>query len=203
MDRPTPGSTVGAVAASPRIPLRLVLVATVLALLAAAATVVLLSDDDDGGLEAGPAGSIELDAEGEPADPDTVTFTTFDDEAVALASLRGKPVLVNFFASYCTPCIREMPALEAAHQAVGDQVTFLGLAMQDRPEEALALVERTGVTYQVAQDKDGSVITALGGIVLPTTVLLDAEGDVVASHAGELSEDQLLELIADELGVES
>jgi thiol-disulfide isomerase/thioredoxin len=201
VDRHTPSGTVEPVAASPRIPLRLVLTATVLALIAAAATVVLLSGDDDE-LEAGPSGSIELDAEGEPADPDTVTYTTFDDEVVPLASLRGQPVLVNFFASYCTPCIREMPALEAAHQAVGDQVTFLGLAMQDRPEEALALVERTGVTYQVAQDEDGSVITALGGIVLPTTVLLDAEGDVVASHAGELSEDQLLGLIADELGVE-
>jgi len=201
VDRHTPGGTVVLVAASPRIPLRLVLTATVLALIAAAATVVVLSDDDEP-LDAGPAGSIELDAEGAPADPDTVSFTTFDDEVVTLASLRGKPVLVNFFASYCTPCIREMPALEAAHQAVGDQVRFLGLAMQDRPEEALDLVERTGVTYQVAQDKDGSVITALGGIVLPTTVLLDADGDIVASHAGELSEDQLLGLIADELGIE-
>lgn len=187
--------------ASPRIPLRLVLTGTVLALIAAAATVVLLSDDD--AIDDGPAGSIELDAEAEPADPDTVTYTTFEDQVVPLASLRGKPVLVNFFASYCAPCIREMPALEAAHQAVGDQVTFLGLAMQDRPEEALALVERTGVTYQVAQDRDGSVITALGGIVLPTTVLLDAEGEVVASRAGELTEEQLLALIADELGVEA
>lgn len=201
MDRDTPSGTVVLVPASPRVPLRLVLAGTFLALLAAAATVVVLSGDDDS-VDAGAGGTIELDPEGEPADLDTISYTTFDGEDVPLASLRGKPVMVNFFASYCPPCIREMPALEAAYQAVGDQVTFLGLAMQDRPEEAQALVERTGVTYEVAQDTDGSVITALGGIVLPTTVLLDAEGDVVASHAGELTEEQLLGMIADAFGIE-
>lgn len=191
------------VPASSRVPPRLVLASTLVALLAATATVAVLGDGDGEEEEAaGRAGTIALDPEGEPADLDTVAFTTFDDEVVPLASLRGAPVVVNFFASYCPPCIREMPALEAAHQAVGDEVRFLGLAMQDRPEEAQALVERTGVTYEVAQDPDGSVITALGGIVLPTTVLLDAEGDVVASHAGELTEEQLLELIADPLGIE-
>jgi cytochrome c biogenesis protein CcmG, thiol:disulfide interchange protein DsbE len=154
----------------PRVPLRLVLAGTVLALLAAAATVVVLSDSVD----VGASGEIQLDPEGEPADPDTVAFTTFDDEVVPLASLRGEPVLVNFFASYCTPCIREMPALEAAHQAVGDRVTFLGLAMQDRPV-----------------------------LVLPTTVLIDADGEVVASHAGELTEEELLDMITDALGIEA
>lgn len=202
MDGDTPGGTVVGVPASPRVPLRLVLAGTVLALLAAVATAVLLSDGDDATVASGQGGTIELEPEGEPADLDAVAFTTFDGEAVPLASLRGQPVIVNFFASYCPPCIREMPALEAAYQAVGDQVTFLGLAMQDRPEEAQALVERTGVTYRIGQDPDGSVITALGGIVLPTTVLLDAEGDVVASHAGELSEEQLLGLIADSFGIE-
>ena len=197
----TPRGTVVSVSASPRVPLRILLVGTLLALLAAAATAVVLSGGDDDET-AGQAGTIELDPEGEPADLDTVAFTTFDDEVVPLASLRGKPVLVNFFASYCPPCIREMPALESAYQAVGDEVTFLGLAMQDRPEEAQALVERTGVTYDIAQDPDGSVITALGGIVLPTTVLLDADGEVVASHAGELTEEQLLGLIADTFGIE-
>jgi hypothetical protein len=75
--------------------------------------------------------------------------------------------------------------------------------MQDRPEDALDLVERTGVTYQTAQDKDASVITALGGTVLPTTVLLDADGKIVAVHNGELDAGELRNLLADELGIES
>ena len=185
---------------APRLPLRVVVASTVIALLAATAVYVALSEDGDEAVDAG--GTVELSPEGSaPADPTTAVFTTFDDEEVPLTSLRGGPVLVNFFASYCVPCIEEMPALEEVHQQLGDQVTFLGLAMQDRPEDALELIERTGITYRTGQDKDSSVITALGGIVLPTTVLLDADGEIVASHAGELDADGVRELIADAFGI--
>lgn len=182
---------------APRLPLRVIVASTVVALAAATGTYVVLDDDD-----AEPsANTIELTPADE--DPDGATFTTFDGEEVALSSLRGTPVVVNFFASTCVPCIEEMPALEEVHQELGDQVTFLGLAMQDRPEDALELVERTGVTYRTAQDKDASVITALGGTVLPTTVLLDAEGEVVALHNGELDAEVLRRLLADELGIDA
>jgi thiol-disulfide isomerase/thioredoxin len=109
---------------------------------------------------------------------------------------------VNFFASTCTPCITEMPALEEVYQDVGgDQVAFLGLAVTDRPEDAQALVAQTGVTYPTAQDPNADVITALGGTVLPTTVLLDADGTIVATHNGALDADELRGLLADELGI--
>jgi thiol-disulfide isomerase/thioredoxin len=192
---PGPGDTVIGVPEAPRLPLRAVVASTVVALAAAIGTYVVLDDGD-----AEPSGTtIELTPADE--DPDGATFTTFDGEVVALSSLQGTPVVVNFFASTCVPCIEEMPALEEVHQQLGDQVTFLGLAMQDQPEDALDLVERTGVTYRTAQDKDASVITALGGSVLPTTVLLDAAGEVVARHNGELDADDLRELLADELGI--
>ena len=195
------GGTVIGVSEAPRLPLRIVALSTVLALAAAVGTYTLLSDDDTA---ARSADTIELTPSDEvPDDPDAATFTTFDGDVVPLSSLRGTPVLVNFFASTCVPCIKEMPALEEVHQEVGDQVTFLGLAMQDRPEDALDLVERTGVTYLTAQDKDASVITALGGTVLPTTILLDADGTIVAVHNGQLDADDLRDLLADELGIET
>lgn len=198
-----PGGTVVAVSDAPRLPLRVVVAATVLALLAAVGTYVLLDGDEDEEPSASDSGTIELTPQGEePVDPDEAAFTTFDGEEVPLASLRGGPVLVNFFASYCVPCVREMPALEEVHQELGDQVTFLGLAVSDRPEDALDLVEQTGVTYRTAQDKDSSVITALKGIVLPTTVLLDADGEVLAAQTGEIDADDLRALLADELGIE-
>jgi thiol-disulfide isomerase/thioredoxin len=189
---PPPGDTVVPVPEVPRFPLRVLALSTALALGAAVATYAVLDDD--------PAGTTTGDTIQLTPD-EGATFTTFDGEAVALSSLRGTPVLVNFFASTCVPCVTEMPALEEVHQQVGDQVTFLGLAMQDRPEDALALVERTGVTYRTAQDKDASVITALGGTVLPTTVLLDAAGNIVATHNGQLDADQLRSFLADELGI--
>jgi cytochrome c biogenesis protein CcmG/thiol:disulfide interchange protein DsbE len=183
------------------LPLRVFALSTVLALCAAVGTYALLSDEDP----ATPsADTIELTpTDDAPNDVGAAAFTTFDGDVVQLSSLRGTPVLVNFFASTCVPCIKEMPALEEVHQAVGEQVTFLGLAMQDRPEDALDLVERTGVTYRTAQDRDASVITALGGAVLPTTVLLDADGQIVAMHNGELDADELRDLLADKLGIES
>jgi len=177
---------------SRRLPLRVIALSTALALAAAVGTYALLSDDG-----ASDRGNLALTAE----DPDGAAFTTFEGERVALSSLRGGAVVVNFFASTCPPCVTEMPDLETVHQELGEQVTFLGLALQDRPEEALALVARTGITYRTAQDKDASVITALGGTSLPTTVLLDADGTVVARHAGKLDAATLRELIQDNLGV--
>jgi len=184
---------------SPRLPWRLVALSTLLALGAATGTYVVLADDE----ATPPPSTVQLTPEGDLPDPDEVTFTTFDGESVGLASLRGGPTVVNFFASYCVPCIEEMPALEEVHQELQAEVSFLGLAVADRADDAQALVERTGVTYPTAQDRDSAVITALGGTVLPTTVLLDADGEVVATHNGELDADQLRRLIADELGITS
>jgi cytochrome c biogenesis protein CcmG, thiol:disulfide interchange protein DsbE len=189
-----------AVAESPRLPWRLVALSTLVALGAATGTYVVLADDDDA---SPPPSTVALTPEGDLPDADEVTFTTFDGEEVALATLRGSPTVVNFFASYCTPCVEEMPALEAVHQQLGDDVAFVGLAVVDRPEDAQDLVDRTGVTYRTALDRDSAVMTALGGSVLPTTVLLDADGEVVATHNGELDADELRRLLADELGITS
>ncbi|MEX2294311.1 MAG: TlpA disulfide reductase family protein [Acidimicrobiales bacterium] len=179
---------------SSRLPLHVIALSTVLALAAATGTYVVLSDDDT---PAPRADSVALT----PENPEGATFTTFDGDTVALSELRGTPLLVNFFASTCVPCITEMPDLEAVYQEVGSQMGFLGLALQDRPEDARSLVTRTGVTYQTALDKDASVITALGGTALPTTVLLDAEGTIVAVHTGKIEAAALRSLLAAKLGI--
>jgi cytochrome c biogenesis protein CcmG, thiol:disulfide interchange protein DsbE len=184
------------VPASSRLSWKAVALSTALALGAAVGTYQLLTKDDDA--PKAPEDSLALTPDG-PSDPDRATFTTFDGESVALPSIYGTPTVVNFFASTCVPCVTEMPAFETVHQALGDDVAFLGLAVTDRPEDALALVDETGVTYPTAQDKDGSVINALGGIGLPTTVLLAADGSIVAQHTGQLTADELSALIADNL----
>jgi thiol-disulfide isomerase/thioredoxin len=183
----------------PRFGWRLLLASTALAAIAAVATYVVLDDGgDDDGETTRP--TIQLDPEVE-IDPDAVTFTDFDGEEAPLTSLRGRPVVVNFFASTCAPCVTEMPAFEEVHRELGEEITFLGLAVQDRRDAALELVDRTGVTYRTAQDRDGAVFTALEGILLPTTVLLDADGGIVDSHAGALDADELRLWLADELGI--
>lgn len=188
-------STVDALPDS-RLPWRLVALSTLLALGAAAGTYAVLADGTPSGsttLQLTPADEVPSVAE--------ATFTTFAGDEVALSTLTGTPTVVNFFASTCTPCIREMPAFEEVFQQAGDQVAFLGLAVADRAADAQALVEQTGVTYPTAQDPDGTVISALGGTVLPTTALIDASGTVVATRSGELSADELRRLLADELDI--
>ena len=190
-------------AASPRLPWRTLAVSTVLALLAAAAVVVLFSGDRDD--EATTSSVVSLVPEGDVPTFDEAAFTTWAGEEVPLSSVEGRPTVVNFFASTCVPCITEMPAFEEVYQDLGGAagpVAFLGIAISsDRSEDALALVEETGVTYPTAKDLDGSVVGALDVSVLPTTVLLDADGGVVASSAGELSADELRDAIAEDLGV--
>ena len=185
----------------PRATWRVLGVSTTLALLAAVGTVVVLSDDGDEGGTESPT-EVTLVPDDEVPTFDEATYTTFEGDTVPLSSVRGTPTVLNFWASYCTPCLTEMPAFEEVYQEVkGEEVAFLGLAVADRTDDAEEMVETTGVTYPTAEDEDASVITLLEGVVLPTTVLLDADGNVVARHAGELSADELRSLLADELGV--
>jgi thiol-disulfide isomerase/thioredoxin len=111
--------------------------------------------------------------------------------AVSLASFRGKPVLLNFWATWCTPCVQEMPMLEAAHRRTGSKVVFLGVDRQDFRPDAQAFVRRTNVTYASAYDRDGTLDGAYRLRGMPTSVFIDAAGRVVDQVTGPLTESQL------------
>lgn len=122
-----------------------------------------------------------------PSAPVDATFTRFDGASGSLAQYRGKPMVVNFFSSTCVPCVAEMPALEQVHRQVGDQVTFLGLNVQDTVAGGKAFVDSTGVTWELGRDPDASILQGvMHGTVLPTTIFLDAQGRIVFSHSGKL-----------------
>ena len=131
-----------------------------------------------------------------------VELPTFDGGSFTLADVGGRPAVVNFFASWCAPCVSEMPAFEAVKSAVGDEVAFVGINVQDRIEDGAALIERTGITWQIARDPDGELVRAVGGVGMPTTVLLDADGAIVELRTGALGQDQLGDLLREHFGVE-
>jgi thiol-disulfide isomerase/thioredoxin len=118
-----------------------------------------------------------------------------------LADLRGRAVVVNFWASWCTPCITEMPDFEKVHQQLGDRVTFVGLNVQDSPTKASQMVTKTGVTYRLGSDTDGAIAKSFMGTNLPVTVLLRPDGTVAAKHLGALRTDDLRALISSKLGI--
>ena len=122
-----------------------------------------------------------------------------DGTTIDLSDLRGRPVVINFFASWCAPCVAEMPQFEQVHQDLGDSVELLGIASTDTLEEELDLIERTGVTYPTARDPLGEVMGSLGVVGLPSTVFVDGDGRIVEYHVGELDAQELRSLIDEHL----
>ncbi len=115
---------------------------------------------------------------------------------LSLAQLKGRPVLVNFWASWCVPCRKEMPVLEATYRRVGDRVAFLGVDTNDTRAAALSFLRQTGVTYPSAYDPHGTAATAYGLFGLPTTVLVSPEGRILERNVGALSSGSLAQGIA-------
>lgn len=126
----------------------------------------------------------------------------FSGETVALTDWVGRPLVVNFWASWCGPCVAEMPDLEAVHQVAGDQVTFIGINTQDTPDAAADLVEQTGVTYELVRDPDGELFQAFDVFGMPSTFYVNPEGRIVARHTGLLTRDALLADLDEHLGVD-
>lgn len=134
---------------------------------------------------------------GEPAL--STTFETFDGADATLADYAGQPLVVNFWASWCPSCVAEMSAaFRPVQESLGDQVTFLGMNIQDDRSLALDLLEETGVLWISAEDPRGDLYRELGGLGMPFTVFITADGEIVERHNGPLSEQQLRDKIAEE-----
>jgi len=123
-----------------------------------------------------------------------VKFTTLDNRPLTLQSLQGKPVLVTFWATSCTGCIKEMPHLVELHNKLAAKgLTIIGVSMAyDPPSHVTELVTRRQLPYTIAMDIDGSVSRGFGGIKLtPTTFLISPEGRIVMKKIGDLDMDSL------------
>ena len=121
-----------------------------------------------------------------PAAPQA-NFVTLSGEKIALDSLRGKVVLVNFWATSCPGCIHEMPDLVKTHQKFAARgFETIAVAMSyDPPEYVRQFSERNGLPFKVAIDTDGSAAQAFGARVTPTTFIIDKRGQIVQRIVGE------------------
>ncbi|HVW34694.1 MAG TPA: TlpA disulfide reductase family protein [Acidimicrobiia bacterium] len=127
------------------------------------------------------------------------TFTLDDVRAgrppVSLEALRGRPVVLNFFGSWCPPCVRELPALEAMAEHYKGRVNFVGVTFNDSREAARNLLDKTGVTYPAGFDAGSELAYDYGIRGMPTTIFIDADGNQVEAKRGEFSEVQLRTVI--------
>jgi cytochrome c biogenesis protein CcmG/thiol:disulfide interchange protein DsbE len=113
------------------------------------------------------------------------TLTTFDGETVDIRDLRGKVVVINFWASWCKPCEQEAAELEQAYQLYKDQeVAFLGVDYVDTDREAMAYLERFGITYPNGADLGTRISQAFRIRGVPETYIVGRDGRLVALKIG-------------------
>ncbi len=133
---------------------------------------------------------------GKPA-PD-FTMTLLDGGELALSQYQGRPVVINFWASWCPPCRQEAVALEAAWRAhAGTGVQFIGVDLQDREADARAYIREFDVTYPNGTDIGGRISVDYGVIGLPVTFFVSRGGVVERRFVGAISRAKLEEWIGE------
>lgn len=121
-----------------------------------------------------------------------------DGKTVTLSALRGRPVVIAFFASWCHPCEEELPVLERFQRENATRLSVIGVSYQDLPSDAVSFVRRLRVTFPALLDEpDAPVAQRYGVRGLPQTLFVDARGVVRGRIYGETSRRSLQPAIAD------
>ncbi len=124
--------------------------------------------------------------------------TTLDGDTVSIDDFRGRWVMVNFFGSWCTPCIEEHPqllAFDAAHRAAGDAV-LVGVTFDDTTDDATAFFDRNGGDWPVIDDPENRIGVAYGVAQVPETFVVAPDGTVVHRFADKVTRAELDSVIA-------
>lgn len=126
---------------------------------------------------------------------------------VRLLNYIGKPLIVNFWASWCPPCKREMPAFQNAIDLYGEDINFLMINETDGERETMdtaqTFLNDNGYNMNVLFDMDGDAGNTYNVLFLPRTLFIDEDGTIVEDHVGELSETELTDTIKELLEVNS
>jgi thiol-disulfide isomerase/thioredoxin len=149
------------------------------------------------------SGTVRQLAADERDEPVTLTGEDLDGDALSLEELRGTPVVVVVWGSWCTPCRAEAPDVVGAAEELGDDARFVGINIRDAStDQARSFVRSFEVPYPSFYSPDGQAMLAFTGTLtpnsIPSFVVLDREGRVAASIIGELpSRTTLVEVVED------
>ncbi len=128
-------------------------------------------------------------------------FTTFGGDRYALSDLRGRPVVINFWASWCIECYKEAALLEQAYQDFkDDDVVFLGIAYLDTDKDATAYIAKYGITYPSGHDIASKIAKLYRITGVPETFFITKQGQIKHVQIGPIEGPQLYSLIEEMLG---
>ena len=121
---------------------------------------------------------------------------TFDGPTISLRALRGRPVVLNFWASWCPPCRIEASLLERTWRVYKKRgVAFIGVDIQDREEDALRFIREFNITYPNAPDPSGEVSISFGVSGLPVTFFVSKDGQILRRWVGAIEKEVLVRSI--------
>jgi thiol-disulfide isomerase/thioredoxin len=121
----------------------------------------------------------------------TWALVTLEGDAITSSSLKGKVVIMDFWATWCPPCRKEIPSFIALQEAYGDKgLVVLGVSLDDGgPQVVRAFADKAGINYPLAMG-NRDILKAAGGVeALPTTLIINRDGDVVDKHVGYASKE--------------
>ena len=140
-------------------------------------------------------GGIFHKENGQPAPSWSLPGLRDPSATVTLSQFAGKPVVLNFWASWCPPCRKEMPALAATARRLQGNVAFVGIDTNDQHGAALSFASQTGVKYPLAFDPHASAANNYGVYGLPTTFFISAQGKLLGRQVGGKTAQRLDQLI--------
>jgi len=150
---------------------------TLLSITLLAILVLIASCDQD-------TGAVRSNTENQVAK--TFTLESLEgDEEISLEDFKGKPIVVNFWATWCGPCKQEMPFFEKTWKEYKDkEVVFIGIDVMDDKDNAQEFIEKLGISYTNLYDPSGKTSNSYGVVALPATFFIDKNGDIAVKHYG-------------------
>ena len=130
-------------------------------------------------------------AQDEPAPDFALVSVRNEGDVLRLSDLRGKVVVLNFYASWCGPCRRELPDFEVISKEFSGSVAFLAVNVRESPADALRILQETGATFPAVLDSDGDVARRYALRGMPSTFVLDDSGVVRKMGPGAIDADTL------------
>lgn len=128
-------------------------------------------------------------------------MTLLDGKTVSFEQYRGKKVLLNFWATWCGPCVGELPAFQKLAEEYPDELVILAVNCSEEEGTVQKFIKNNGYTFPIVLDMDGTIQEMFGGITsIPVTVIIDGEGKIVSSSTGAMDADTMYKTYKQELG---